>query len=38
MQLPAIGVPEILIVVVVAAVSYVVWKFLRAIKEGQQQG
>jgi hypothetical protein len=37
MQLPAIGLPEIVIVVLLAAISYVVWKFARAIKEGQQQ-
>ena len=37
MQLPDIGVPELVIVVVVAAVSFVVWRFGHAIKEGMQQ-
>ena len=36
-MLPDIGVPELIIVVALAAVAYVVWKFGRAIKEGQQQ-
>ena len=37
MQLPQIGVPEIIIVVALAAVGYVVWKFGRSIKEGMEQ-
>jgi hypothetical protein len=34
MQLPEIGVPEIVILLVVAAISFVVRSFGRAIKEG----
>ncbi|HEX6313488.1 MAG TPA: FeoB-associated Cys-rich membrane protein [Gemmatimonadaceae bacterium] len=32
-----IGIPEIIIALILAAVAYVAWKFWRSIQEGKQQ-
>jgi len=34
MQLPAIGVPEVVVLTAFVGVSYVAWKFVQAIRSG----
>jgi hypothetical protein len=35
-QLPAIGLPELIIVAVISGMVYLAWKFLQSIKTGQR--